>query len=132
MYMLNMCFPYTCFTYFCLLFIWGFSSHSRIFTHMEMSPLSVKDCKTMLGTQGHWAVRIPKRATHTLTRVIRLYWSSRRTCDTHTFCRALSSGAGTTCFHDLVLSRLGFKHPTVSILDERSDRLSHPRGLLHI
>ena len=43
---------------FCL-FIWSLSSHS-IFTHMETSPLPVKGCKfwPMLGTHGHWVVRV--------------------------------------------------------------------------
>ena len=37
-----------------------FSFHSRIFTHMETSPLPVKGCKfwRMLGTHGHWQVRV--------------------------------------------------------------------------
>ena len=35
-------------------------------------------------------------------------------CDTHTCCQTFvaDSGAVTTCFYDLGLSRLGFKHPT--------------------
>ena len=39
------------------------------FTHMRMSPLPVKGCKfrPMLGTHGHWAVRVLKRATPTMT-----------------------------------------------------------------
>ena len=51
---------------------WGF------FTHMEMSILPVKGCKfwPMLGTRGHWAVRVLKRATLTVTRGIRLLWPS--------------------------------------------------------
>ena len=50
---------------------WDFSSHSRIFhSYMEKSPLSVKDWKfwPMFGTHGHWAVRVLKRATPTVTR----------------------------------------------------------------
>ena len=33
-------------------------------------------------------------------------------CDTHTYYRAFSSGAVTTCFYDLGISQLGFEHPT--------------------
>ena len=39
-------------------------------------------------------------------------WLSPRTRDTHTYYRAFSSGAVTTSFNDLGLSRLGFEHPT--------------------
>ena len=86
----------------------------EFFTHMETSPWPVKGCKfwPMLGNHGHWAVRILYRATPTETHGIRLYWSSPRTRDTHTYCRTLSSGAVTTCFYDSGLSRLGFEHPT--------------------
>ena len=47
------------------------------------------------------------------------------TRDTHTYCRAFGSGAVTTCFYDLGLSRLGFEHPTSRLLSERSKRLRH-------
>ena len=40
-----------------------------------------------------------------MTRGIRLLWSSPRTRDTHTCCRVFASGAVTTCFYDLGLSR---------------------------
>ena len=55
-------------------FVWGLSSHSRMFTHIEMSPIPVKGCKCwpMLGTYGYWVVRIPWRVTPTVTRGIRL------------------------------------------------------------
>ena len=46
----------------------------EFFTHMETSPLPVKGCKfwPMLGTHGHWAVRVLQRTTPTVTRDIRL------------------------------------------------------------
>ena len=66
---------------------------------------------------------------------IRLLWSSR---DTHTCCRAFSSGAVTSCFNDLGLWRLGFEQPTFRLRGfeqptfrlrgERSYRLRHRRG----
>ena len=40
----------------------------------------------LLGTYGHFAVKV---FTPTATRGIRLLWSSPRTHDTHTCCRAL-------------------------------------------
>ena len=53
------------------------------------------------GNQDHWTVIILKRATHTVTRDIRLKWSSQRTLDSHTCCRAFGSGAVSTCFFRL-------------------------------
>ena len=51
--------------------------------------------------------------------------SSPRTCYTHTCCRAIGSGAVTTCYDDLGLSRLGFEHPAFRMLSERYYRLRH-------
>ena len=42
---------------------------------------------------GHWTARVLYTPT-----VTSLKWSSPRTHDSHTFCRAFSSGAITTCF----------------------------------
>ena len=44
--------------------------------------------------------------------------------DTHTYCRAFSSGAVTT----LGLSRLGFEHPTFNLRGQRSNPLRHCHG----
>ena len=48
--------------------VWSFSSHSKIFTHSETSPLSVKGCtfSTMFDTYGHWAVRFFFSVSHLL------------------------------------------------------------------
>ena len=40
------------------------------------------------------------------------------------YCRAFSSGAVTACFYDLGLARLGFKHPTFRLRDQRSTHCS--------
>ena len=50
------------------------------------------------------------------------------TCDTHTYCRAFSSGA-VTCYLDLG-PRLGFEPPTVRLRGERSNIAPLPRFLL--
>ena len=42
---------------------------------------------------------------------------------THTCCRTFGSGAVTTCFYDLVLSRLGFEHLTSRMRGKCSNRL---------
>ena len=47
---------------------------------------------------------------------------------TCTYCRALGSAAVTTCFYDLVLSRLGFEHQTFRLRGQRSNPLRHRRG----
>ena len=87
----------------------------KFFIHMETSPLLMKGCKFC-------------RVTPTLTRIINLLWSSLRTRDTHTYCRAFSSGAVTTYFYDLGLSRLGFQHPSFRLRGERFNPLRHHRG----
>ena len=66
--------------------------------------------------------------TPSVTRDIRLWWSSPRTRDTRTYCRALRSGAVTTYFYDLGPSRLRFEHPTFRLQDECSSPLRHRRG----
>ena len=66
---------------------------------------------TMVCSHCHWTVRIFLRATPTVTRGVRLLRSSPSTCETHTFCRAFSSGAVTIYFQDLGLSRVGYKTP---------------------
>ena len=72
------------------------------------------------GTQGHWAV----------TSGIRWWWSSSNTLDTHTYCRALSSGVVTTCFYSTGLSQIGLEHPTFRLRGERSNHLRHRRGCI--
>ena len=49
-------------------------------------------------------------------------------CDIHTYCLALSSGATTTCFYELGLSRLEFVYPTFRWRGERSSPLNQRRG----
>ena len=60
--------PYVC------LFVWGFSSHSRIFHSYGDVTITGKGLQfwPMLGTYGHWAMRVLYRATPTVTRGIRL------------------------------------------------------------
>ena len=59
---------------FCLLFVCGLSSHSKIFTHMETSPLWAKGCKfwPVLGTHCYWALNGP-----------RLLWHGPKLCNGH-------------------------------------------------
>ena len=94
------------------LIVWVlFLSHLGIFHSYRTSSLPVKGCKVwpMFGTRGHWAVRVLSRTTPTVTQGIRLYWSSPRSRDSHTCCRAFGSGAVSTCFNDLGHSRPGIE-----------------------
>ena len=62
---------------FVCLFLWTFSPTREFFTYMETSQLIAKGCNFLpiFGTYGHWAVRVLKRATPMVTRVICLQWS---------------------------------------------------------
>ena len=112
--------------------LYGVYSPTReFFFHMETSPLPVKGCIfwPMLGTNGHWAVRVPWHATPTVTQDIRfIHWWSPPTHDTHTYSRVLGSGAVTSCFKDVGLLQLGFEHPTFCLWGECFNRLRHRRG----
>ena len=58
-----------------------------------------------------------------------LLWHQASVYNTHTLIRAFDSGAVTTCFQDLGLWRLGFKHPTFRFRNEQSNPLRHRRGV---
>ena len=53
---------------------------------------------------------------------------SQRIRDNHTSWRTFSSGAVTTCFYDLGLSQLGFKHPTFRLRGLHFNLLRQRRG----
>ena len=71
------------------LFVWGFTSHSRKFHSWPLSSESSLVCHPYCDT-GHPFVMIISE------------------CHTHTCCRTFGSGAVTTCFYELGLSRLSF------------------------
>ena len=118
----NFWFGLHCFIkYTMYVFVLVCSSHSRIFTDSETSPLPVKVYAHM------WSLSIEgSLACHTY-------------CDTgHPFIMFISedpwhlhlhlafgSAAVTTCFNDLGLSRLGFEHPTFRLRGKRSNLLRH-------
>ena len=113
---------YCLFVFVCSL-VWEFTSLSRIF-HSYVD-VTIYRFWLLLGTYDHWAVRILMHATPTVTRDIRLYWSSPRTRDTHTYI---------TCFNNWGLSRLRFEqvHPAFRMrLGERSNRLRHSCGVVY-
>ena len=63
-------------------------------------------------------------ACHNVTRANSLWWSSPRTRDTHNFCHTFDSGAVTTCFNDLGLSRLGIE-PQYPACEVNAETLRH-------
>ena len=99
----------------------------QFFTHMNTSP-NVLIIHIYVGhswpfsSEGSFAIHAYCKSR------IRYKLSSPRTSDTHICCRAFSSGAVTTCFYDLHLSRLGFEHPTFRLRGQRSNPLRHRRS----
>ena len=57
------------------LFVWVFRPIWEFFTHMEMWPLLVKDCKfwRTLDTSSHWAVRVSLSMPHLLWHLAWIY-----------------------------------------------------------
>ena len=99
----------------------------KFFTHIETSPLLVKDlCSVLMAIEQWGFCRVSQKVT--VTRGIRLSWPPLRTRDTHTYCRAFCSGAVITRFNDFGVSRLEFEHPIFCMLGERSDQLRHRHG----
>ena len=145
------------FTWAFCLFVWGFSSYSRIFysygdvtitgeglqiltfarhswplfvclsgifrptreffTHSETSPMPVKGCNfdfcsALMAIEQLGFLSVP----HLLWHVASFCNAHLRETDTHSCCTAFGSGAVTTIFYDLGLSRLGFENPTYHLL----------------
>ena len=78
----------------------------------------------ILGTHGHWPVRVLSRATSALTWAYPYDSYLRGPC-----CRAFGSGAVTTCLYDLGLSRLGIE-PRSHACEAIALPLRHRGGLL--
>ena len=100
---------------FCIcLFVWGFYSHSGIFhsygdvtiTDQGIQMFTYARHSWPLSSEGSLSYHTYCDTGHPFIMVI----SEDR--DTHTYCRAFSSGAVTTRFYNLGLWRLGFVHPT--------------------
>ena len=92
------------------------------FFRME-SPLPVKCCNIwpIFSTHSNCAVRVRQRDTPAVTRRICFWWSSPRTLVTHTFCRALGSGAVTTCFYDFGMQGERFNRLVLRFRDDVND-----------
>ena len=115
--------------FFCLLFVWGFWSHSRIvhsygdvtITGEGLQMLTYARYSWPLSSEGSLACHAYCDTGHPFIMVISEDpWHSRLL--------PFGSGAVTTCFYDLGLSRLGFEHPSFRLRGERSNQLRHHRG----
>ena len=96
-------------TWMCLfvcLFVWGFTSHSRTFTYLETSQLPMKGCKfwpiylALMAIEQWGFFNGPHQLWHgpTLYNISEDPWHSQ-------LLPSVGSGAATTCFEDLGLSR---------------------------
>ena len=93
---------------------------------LKWRPLPLMDCTFWpLYARHSWSLsREGSLACHTYCYTGHPFiWSSQRTLDTQSYCRAFSSGAVTTCFYDLGLSRLPFEHPNFRLRGELSNAL---------
>ena len=128
-------FNWTVFVSFTCLFaclFWDYRLTREFLIYMETSPSPVKGCKfwLMLGTHEWPLSSEGSSACHTYCDIGHPFIMVISDDPWHTDCRAFSSGAVTTCFNDLGLSRLGFDHPTFRL--RRSHPLRHRRGLYHV
>ena len=106
----------------------AFRPTREVFIIMETSPLPLKAFTfwRTLGTHSHWAVMDFCRATHTVTRGIRLQWSSPRTRDSH----LLPSTWQWICHYLNIRLRsvaavIPWEHPTFRMPGERSNPLRY-------
>ena len=99
-------------------------------THMETSPLPMKGCKfwPILGTHDLWAVRVLERSNSLWDGGHPFNMTISENPWTHTHIRTFGIGAVTTCFNDLGLLRLGFKHSLFCSRGELSNPLRNRLG----
>ena len=112
------------------LFVWGLTSHSRIFHSYRDVTITDEGLRILTYARHSWPLSslglfgVPTYCDteHPLIMVI------SEDPMTPTYCRAFDSRNVTTCFYDVCLSRLGFEHPTFRIRGKRSNRLNHRGG----
>ena len=92
--------------------VWSLSSHSRIFHSYGDVTITGEGLQILTYARHSWPLSSGGSiASRTYCdKGIRLNWSSPRTRDTHSYCRAFTSGAVITCFYYLGPSLLGFEH----------------------
>ena len=114
------------------LFLCGFSSQSRIFTHEYWKVLLlVKDCKfpRMLGTHGHWAIRV-LQLPHLLCHGTSVYMIiTEDSWHSHLLPCVLPEELLLPVFNDFSMLRPGFELQIFYRQGERFNQLPHRRGL---
>ena len=114
------------FIMFCL-FVWGFSSNSRIFHSYGYFTMAGEGLLILTYPRHSWSLSSESfLACHTCCDTGHPFIMV--ISETHTYCRAFISGTATTWFYDLGLSRLGFEHPTFRLRGKRLNQLRHHRG----
>ena len=117
----------------CLIFCWILSSHLSILHSYEDVTIAGEELQILTFARHSW----PWSSEGSLTshnycdRGLPFNWSSPRTCDTHTCCRAFGSWAVTICFYDLGLSRPGIK-PRSPACEASALPLRHRSGLTYV
>ena len=118
----------------CIIFVCLFvlSRSPLFFTNVETSTIPMKGCKfwpvlALMATEQWRLFSMPHLLWHGAS-VYNGHLLGYRTRDIYTYCRAFSSGADTTCFYDLGLSRLGFEHPAFRFRGQCSNPVRHCCG----
>ena len=104
------------------LFVWGFTSYSRIFHPYKDATITGTGLQILtfawhfrpVCNAGSFACYTDCDTGHPFIR------SSPGTRDTPIYCQAFCSGAVTTCFYDLGLPRLGFDYTIIPIVLQRA------------
>ena len=118
-----------CPSWFVWLFVCLFVVPSRTFHswkshHCRWSAANFDLCLALMAIEQWGFFSVP----HLLWQGASVYNGRLRGPVTNTFCWAFSSGAVTTCLHDLGLSWLIFEHPTFRLRGERSSPVRHRRN----
>ena len=108
---------------FVFFFVWSLSSHSRVFHSNGDVTITGERLQILTNVRRSWPLSNEDNlGCHTYCDTGHSFiWSSSRTREIHTCCQAFISGDYITCFNDIDLSRLGFKHPTYRMANTLSD-----------
>ena len=107
--------------------LFGLSSHPRIFHSYGDITVTSEGLQTLIYARHSWPLTSEgSLACHTFCDTAHPFiMVISEDTDNHTYCWAFGSGAVTTCFCDLGLSRLGFEHPNFRLRDQPSNLLRH-------
>ena len=119
---------------FVCLFVWGLSSHSKIFHSYWDVTITGEGLQILTYARHSWPLSNKGiSVTHLLWHGAFVYNGRLQgpVTLTQVYCGAFSSGAVTTCFYDLGMSRPEFEHPNFRLGGgQRSYPLLNRRGFL--